>query len=80
MTALYQSPTLLQLDATHHPLPEVACVHCPNSVWFTTKMSKSELVKCYCRVMFLVSWSTTEPTAITLCDGPQIGQEAETTA
>ena len=50
---------------------QVVCGNCLNSVWFA---SQSE-VKCYCRVMYLVSWSTKEPNQITLCDGVFIGQQ-----
>jgi Relaxase/Mobilisation nuclease domain/Large polyvalent protein-associated domain 7 len=31
-------------------------------------------VKCYCRVMFLVTWSNKEPNQITACDGMLLGQ------
>ena len=59
------SPTLAALDKSRRPSPEVVCGTCPNSVWFA---SPNE-VKCYCRVMFLVTWSTSEPNQITNCDG-----------
>ena len=59
------SPTLAELEASRRPSPEVVCGTCPNSVWFA---SPNE-VKCYCRVMFLVTWSTSEPNQITNCDG-----------
>jgi hypothetical protein len=65
------SPTLAGLDASRRPQAKTACETCPNSVWFA---SPKEL-KCYCRVMFLVTWSTKEPSQITLCDGIYIGQE-----
>ena len=60
-----ESPTLAALDKSRRPSPEVVCGTCPNSVWFA---SPNE-VKCYCRVMFLVTWSTSEPNQITNCDG-----------
>ena len=59
------SSTLAALDESRRPSPEVACGTCPNSVWFASP----DEVKCYCRVMFLVSWSTKEPNTITHCDG-----------
>jgi len=65
------SPTLAELDATRRPKVKTVCETCPNSVWFTSTME----VKCYCRVMFLVTWSTKEPTQITGCDGKFLGQE-----
>jgi hypothetical protein len=64
------SPTLAALDQSRRPSPEVVCATCLNSVWFA---SRSE-VKCYCRVMFLVTWSTKEPNPITHCDGVFLGQ------
>ena len=63
------SPTLAALDKSRRPPPEVVCATCPNSVWFASPAE----VKCYCRVMFLVTWSTAEPNQITLCDGVTMG-------
>ena len=63
------SPTLAALESSRRPSPEVACGACPNSVWFA---SPNE-VKCYCRVMFLVTWSTSEQNLITHCDGLTMG-------
>ena len=65
------SPTLGQLEPSRRPKDVTACEACPNSVWFASP----EEVKCYCRVMFLITWSTQEPGRITLCDGTIIGQE-----
>ena len=64
------SPTLAGLAADRRPKAKTACEGCPNSVWFT---SPNE-VKCYCRVMFLVTWSNKEPNQITACDGMLLGQ------
>lgn len=65
------SPTLEALEETRRPKQKTLCETCPNAVWFT---SPSE-VKCYCRVMYLVIWSSKEPNQITGCDGIYIGQE-----
>lgn len=65
------SPTLDALDESRRPKASTVCEHCPNSVWFA---SPAEL-KCYCRVMFLVTWSSKEPNQITHCDGEFLGQE-----
>ncbi|MDO8607903.1 MAG: hypothetical protein Q7R40_15310 [Phaeospirillum sp.] len=62
------SSTLQQLDAHRRPQREIICETCPNSMWFASPTE----VKCYCRVMFLIVWSTREPNEITLCDGPEI--------
>lgn len=60
-----ESPTLAALAASRRPHPGTVCEACPNSVWFA---SPAEL-KCYCRVMFLITWSSSEPHQITHCDG-----------
>lgn len=65
------SPTLQALEENRRPSQKTVCERCPHSVWFASP----EEVKCYCRVMFLVSWSTKEPNQITNCDGEFLGQE-----
>ena len=66
-----ESPTLAALEATRRPQQKTACEVCPNSVWF----SSPKEVKCYCRVMYLVAWSSQEPNQITHCDGRYLGRE-----
>lgn len=71
---LRSSPTLESLELEKsNKLPEevTVCEECPNAVWFS---SKDEL-KCYCRVMFLITWASKDPQTIQLCDGQYIGQE-----
>ena len=65
------SPTLHGLEATRRPKASTVCETCLNSVWFTSPAE----VKCYCRVMFLVTWSTKEPHQLTACDGVFLGQQ-----
>ena len=65
------SPTLKALDKLRRPGQPTVCEGCPNSVWFTSPAE----VKCYCRVMYLVTWWTKEPNQITACDGMFIGEE-----
>ena len=67
------SPTLDALDESRRPKASTVCEHCPNSVWFASPAE----VKCYCRVMFLVTWSSKEPNQITNCDGIFLGQDQE---
>ena len=67
------SPTLDALEESRRPKAKTVCEHCPNSVWFASPAE----VKCYCRVMFLVTWSSKEPNQITHCDGEFLGQEQE---
>lgn len=62
----------LALERPHRlPKEATACEECPNAVWFATQ----DELKCYCRVMYLVTWSNREPQTIQLCDGQYIGQE-----
>jgi len=61
----YVSPTLEKLDARLRPSPSTVCEACPGSVWFAGK----DGVKCFCRVMHLITWSSEEPNAMTACDG-----------
>ena len=77
----YLSITLDQLSQSDpSTLPKLCpqCAQCPNAVWFfqtQKELTKKEL-KCYCRVMFLITWSSLEPyQMIQLCDGVVIGQE-----
>lgn len=65
------SPTLSALEASRRPKAATVCERCPNSVWFASTTD----VRCYCRVMFLVTWSSKEPSALTACDGLFLGQE-----
>ena len=66
-----ESPTLAGLDESRRPKEKTACEECANSVWL---VSPGE-VKCYCRVMFLVTWTSKQPQQITACDGMWLGQE-----
>lgn len=65
------SPTLDALDESRRPKAKTVCEACPNSVWFASPAE----VKCYCRVMFLVTWSSKEQNQITHCDGEFLGQD-----
>lgn len=63
--APYISPTLASISAKDRPDPSTVCEVCPASVWFVSPAG----VKCYCRVMHLVTWSKEEPNDLTHCDG-----------
>ena len=67
---LPDSPTLDALGATRQPKAATICEHCPNSVWFASATE----VKCYCRVMYLITWHSQSPQPITHCDGVFLGQ------
>lgn len=60
------SPTLAALAPSLRPKTEIVCERCPASLWFASPVE----VKCYCRMMYLVVWSSAEPNEIMLCDGP----------
>ena len=62
---LIESPTLAKLPQDRRPKPPTACETCRNSVWFASTLE----VRCYCRVMFHVTWSTETPNHILNCDG-----------
>ena len=68
---LVPSPTLEALEAIRRPQPGTACESCRNSVWFASKVE----LKCYCRVMYLVTWSSNQPQQISACDGMFLGGE-----
>ena len=67
------SLTLSQLPKERRPKPSTVCEVCPASVWFASPKE----VKCFCRVMHLISWSTAEPNELTHCDGLALASEAE---
>ena len=59
------SPTLEKILKGRRPNPSTVCEVCPASMWFATP----DEVKCYCKEMFLITWSTSEPGPMTSCDG-----------
>ena len=67
------SLTLAGLDKSRRPQAGTVCETCPNSVWFASPVE----VKCYCRVMYLVTWSSKEAQRITACDGVFLGQASQ---
>lgn len=66
-----ESRTLVLLERSRRPNPKTVCEGCPNSVWFASPVE----VRCYCRVMYLVTWSSKDPQQITACDGLFLGQD-----
>ena len=69
--SLHQSPTLEVLEPSRRPRPSTVCERCPASLWFASP----DEVKCYCRVMHLLVWTTKEPNQLTHCDGLDLAQE-----
>lgn len=59
------SPTLENIPKDRRPNPSTVCEVCPASMWFATPTE----VKCYCKEMYLITWSTSEPGPLTSCDG-----------
>lgn len=69
------SHTVAGLEASRRPAPEVVCSRCPNSMWYHT----SQDVNCYCKAMYVLTWTSRSPQVIQACDG-QIQQQAEMAA
>lgn len=70
---LYASPVVSRSEPDRRPKPATVCERCPSSLWFN---SANEL-KCYCRRMYLVTWSReTSASPILDCDGPTLGMGA----
>jgi hypothetical protein len=46
---------------------------CPAGLW----MAAPREVKCYCRILHMFTWKTTEPTELTHSDGLAIAMEKE---
>ena len=66
-----QGSTLEALDTSRHPTPATVCEQCPNSIWLASEAE----VKCYCRIMYQVVWTSLLPNSLTHCDGQFITQE-----
>jgi hypothetical protein len=64
------SMTLMQIGQGRRPNPETVCEICPASVWMAGRE-----VKCYCRIMHLISWISTDPQPLTHCDGVALATE-----
>lgn len=56
-----------QLEKSRQPTEQIACIRCPNSLWFQTQRT----LKCYCRQMFHIVWdSYSQPNVhVVNCDG-----------
>ena len=65
--------TLSSIDPGRRPNPSTVCEVCPAGVW----MAAPREVKCYCRILHMFTWKTTEPTELTRCDGSAIAMERE---
>lgn len=55
-------PVVLALSPAHRPL--TVCTGCPDSLWLKSKVD----LRCYCRPMHLIVWSTAEPNELLDCD------------
>ena len=70
---LIGSATLARLPQGRRPSPSTVCEICPKSNWFVLPKE----VRCYCRLMHLVSWTSNDPAAaVSQCDGALMGEEA----
>jgi len=59
------SLVLSRLEKERRPNPSTVCEFCPASVW----MASAKEVKCYCRIMHVISWISSEPNPLKDCDG-----------
>jgi hypothetical protein len=60
-----ESPTLVTIDSKRRPASKPVCESCPHSMWFASETQ----LKCYCRMMHAVTWTSEQPVAILSCDG-----------
>ncbi len=65
------SPTVAALEPKRRPEPKPVCEACPHSMWFASAAH----LKCYCRVMHVVTWNSEEPAPILSCDGILLSSE-----
>jgi len=59
----YSDPVVLSLAETDRPQAQLICQHCPGACFFTTHNA----LKCFCKHMNTISWTTYEPIPITRC-------------
>ena len=55
------------------PKKSVACMNCPLAVWM---LRDQKTLECYCRTLYVVTWETSKPGNITMCDAPEQAREA----
>lgn len=55
-------PVVQALSPQHRP--STVCAGCPDSLWLKSRME----LRCYCRQMHLIVWSTQEPNELLDCD------------
>ena len=66
------SPTLqkvLDKSSPYHslaPSNNPACLNCPSALWM---ILDKENLQCYCRGLKSISWKTSEPIDLPMCDG-----------
>ena len=66
--ALSRGPTLTALGPSRLPKVSTVCETCPLSLWFAS----AKTLRCYCRLMFTVTWDSAAPLPLTHCDGPHL--------
>lgn len=64
------SPVLAALPPEKLREVKTRCANCRHAVWWITGTE----LRCYCRVMYVVTWSGKDPLHIEDCDGTRIGQ------
>ena len=69
LNAQILSPVLHRLkrkESRMLPKQDFACQHCPNGLWF---IQNREELTCFCKMMNLVTWTTSQENVISACDG-----------
>jgi len=61
----FPSPTIELIGADRRPSAPTVCERCSHAMWHATATD----LKCYCRVMHVMSWVSTDPMPLTHCDG-----------
>ena len=54
---------VMQVDDTHYPDPEPACIHCPAASWYVTTRG----LHCWCSERSYVSWVSNNDVVL-VCD------------
>ena len=61
----YTDPVVQCLSNNDKPQKEVACQHCPASMWFVAHTQ----LKCFCSRVHDFTWTTGEAIPVTICTG-----------
>ena len=57
---------IMRKESKMRPKTDFACQHCPNALWF---IQNREELTCFCKLMNLMVWTSTQKNVISACDG-----------